>query len=264
MRHGILFLMQGMLMTHMSDERRMGKTNCTTLSTLFTTKLDSQSRRTLRSFWTHILRNINGTLAFKVVRKDTKLPTHRSSVFPKLYKRNMIKGDFFRAIKIGSDFKHKLELIKEKYIRVGFPVKFILSIIRQFETDCPVAECLQDGKKRIHFKIPFCPKNEFCIFKYIEKLNSFKSNEIKFSFSWVIFKISALFPLKDKNTHVHNVIYKRKCSCKETYVSETKRNATTRWAEHKAKNGTSEPAKHISRNPSYEFKWKTLSRAPDN
>ena len=176
---------------------------------------------------THILRNINGTLAFKVVGKDTKLPTHWSSAIPKLYKRNIIKRDLFTAIKIGSDFKHELELIKKKYIRAGFPVKFILAIIKQFETkkkDFPVLEGLQDGKKRIHFKIPFCPKNESCIFKY----------------------------------------NKGECSCKETYVGKTKRNATTNWAEHKGTNGTSEPAKHISRNPSHEFEWKVLSRAPDD
>ena len=168
---------------------------------------------------THILRSINGTFAFKVVRKDSKFPTHWSSAIPKLYKRNIIKGDLFRDFRIGSNFKHELELIKEKYIRAGFPVKFILAIIKQFETkkeDFPVPEGLQDGKKRTHFKIPFCPKNESCIFKYIKKLNSFTSNQIKFSFSWVTHKIRALFPLKDRNSHVHNVIYKGECSCKET------------------------------------------------
>ena len=56
----------------------------------------------------------------------------------------------------------------------------------------------------------------------------------------------------------------KKCSCKKTYVGETKRNATTKWAEHKATNGTSEPAKHISTNPSHEFEWKVLSRAADD
>ena len=44
--------------------------------------------------------------------------------------------------------------------------------------------------------------------------------------------------------------------------NETKRNVTIRRAEHKATNGRSEPAKHISRNPSHEFEWKVLSRAP--
>ena len=178
-----------------------------------------------------------------------------------------IKADLFRAITIGSDFKHKLELIEEKYIQAGFPVKFILSIIRQFETkkeDCLVPECLQDSKKRIYFKIPFCPKNESCIFKYIEKSNSFTSNEIKFSFSWVTHKIRAFFSLKDRNTRVHNVIHKGECSCKKTYVSETKRNATIRWAEHRTTNGISEPVKHISRNTYHEFVLKVLSRAPND
>ena len=117
---------------------------------------------------THILRNINDTFAFKVVRKDTKLTTHWSSAIPKLYKRNMIKGDLFRAFRIGSDFKHELELIKEKYIRAGFPVKFILAIIKQFETkkeDFPVPEGLQDGKKKIHFKLLFFPNKRILHFQ---------------------------------------------------------------------------------------------------
>ena len=100
----------------------------------------------------------------------------------------MIEGYLFRAFRIGSDFIHELELLKEKYIRAGFPVKFIFAILKQFEAskeDFPVPESLQDGEKRIHFKIPFCPKNESCIFKYIEKLSSFTSNQIKFSFSLV-------------------------------------------------------------------------------
>ena len=54
---------------------------------------------------THILKNINGILAFKVVRENTQLPTHWSLAIPKLYKRNMIKRNLFRAIRIGSDFE---------------------------------------------------------------------------------------------------------------------------------------------------------------
>ena len=87
--------------------------------------------------------------------------------------------------------------MKKKYMRAGFPVKLILSITRQFETkkkDFPVSECLQDSKKRIHFKIPISPKKKSYIFKYIEKLNSFISNEINFSFFWVTHKIRALSP----------------------------------------------------------------------
>ena len=76
--------------------------------------------------------------------------------------------------------------------------------------------------------------------------------------------LSSTLKFKDTVVYIHNVIYKGECSCKEKYVDEAKRNATTKWAEHKVTNGTSEPAKHISTNPSHEFEWKVLSRAPDD
>ena len=47
-------------------------------------------------------------------------------------------------------------------------------------------------------------------------------------------------------------------------MGETKRNEEVRWVEHEAVKGTSEPAKHISKNPTHQFSWKTLMRAPED
>ena len=165
---------------------------------------------------TQISRNSNGSLSFKVVQKESKLPIYWTSAVPKQYKRIPIKGDLHRASRIGSDF----ELEKS----AGFPDQFIISVFEQFDTpkeESLTSSWLFENKKRLHFKIPYCPKNELYIHKYIDKFNSFTKNFITFSYSWITSKIRTLFPLKDRISHVHNVIYKGECSCGETYVGET-------------------------------------------
>jgi len=52
--------------------------------------------------------------------------------------------------------------------------------------------------------------------------------------------------LKDKITHPSHVIYQGKCTCGQTYISETARNLEVRVNEHSDVNKQSEPAKHIS------------------
>ena len=70
--------------------------------------------------------------------------------------------------------------------------------------------------------------------------------------------------MKDKVKHHKNVIYKRECSCKETYIGETKRNVVTRWNEHNSNTEKSEPSKHLVRNPGHEFNWSIIALAPND
>ena len=58
-------------------------------------------------------------------------------------------------------------------------------------------------------------------------------------------QVKTLFPLKDKSLHPSCVIYKGTCSCGETYIGETIRNASIRWEEHNDPINKSEPAKHL-------------------
>ena len=58
--------------------------------------------------------------------------------------------------------------------------------------------------------------------------------------------VKQLFILKNKNPNPVNVIYQGICTCGETYIGETERNATTtRWKEHDDIRKDSEPAKHL-------------------
>ena len=76
--------------------------------------------------------------------------------------------------------------------------------------------------------------------------------------------IKSLFPLKKKAAHRSCIIYKGKCSCRLSYIPETKRNSEVRWKEHEDTTGKSEPAKYLIENVSRKFTWKVLSIAPSH
>ena len=48
-------------------------------------------------------------------------------------KRNAITGELHRARRIASDFEKETTRIKKKFLSVGFPSRFIESVIRDFK-----------------------------------------------------------------------------------------------------------------------------------
>ena len=83
---------------------------------------------------TQISRYPDGSLSFKLVHKERKLPIHWTSTIPKQYKKNLINGDLHRANGIGSDLELERNEIRQKYKRAGFPDRFIISAFEQFDT----------------------------------------------------------------------------------------------------------------------------------
>ena len=79
------------------------------------------------------LTNINGTYKFNVYWKNTKLPSPWTSETPTRYKRNTINGDLCRSKRIPSNFDEEIPLIKEKFMRADYPLRFINSVINQFQ-----------------------------------------------------------------------------------------------------------------------------------
>ena len=76
--------------------------------------------------------------------------------------------------------------------------------------------------------------------------------------------IKSLFPLKDKVVHQSCVIYEGQCSCKWSYIGETKRNSEGNWKEHEDPTGKSKPTNRLKENASHKFTWKVLSTAPSH
>ena len=173
----------------------------------------------------------NGTTSFSVVNKETKLPFHWSSKVPIQYKRSVIKGELSRASRIATSFEFEVKRITKKYQNAGYPKRFIEKQIESFtgikeEPIIPtwLFEEKTETRQKVFIKIPYCPKNESHIRKVIAKLNEFTNNKLQIGYTWKTTKLRSLFRLKDKITHVSNVIYKGECSCGDTYIGETKRN----------------------------------------
>ena len=216
----------------------------------------------------------DGEIQTNVHVKDNKFPVFWASKVPKRYKRNAINGELHRASKISSNFNEEIRKIHQKFKNVGYPAKFIDSVIRDFqkvpnqENDDIIPSWLFDERKDFSVKLPFCLKNEELSKTFLRKLDEFTNEKYRFKIIWNTRNIRSLFPLKDRVEHVSCVVYEGTCSCDEVYVGETDRLVSIRWKEHDnpstKHSQNSDPAKHLLANPTHRFSWKILTSAPRN
>ena len=105
--------------------------------------------------------------------------------------------------------------------------------------------------QQIFFKIPkffiltelsFCENNEIRSKNFLKKFHRFIKDRFEVAIKW-----------KSKQV----LISKGTCSCGETCIGETIRNASIRWEEYSRPTENLEPAKHI-------FNWVLLCKAPHN
>ena len=218
--------------------------------------------------------NQNGVYNTKVFRKETKIPNHWSSKIPKRYKRNSIKVDLHRAKKISSNFGEEMKYIKRKFIKADFPLPFVNSVIKEFQTQQEKLQQTNTEKELIIpsnffeveptfllLKLPYCDTNEAKSKDFIRKFSKFTKNNFKLAISWTTRKVSTLFRLKDKNLYPAVKIYYGKCECGEDYIGETHRNTATRWSEHNDPTHKSLPARHLNRHIEHTFVWTILCNA---
>ena len=205
----------------------------------------------------------------RVYVKPNKFPVFWSSKVPKRYKRNAINGELHRAKKISSDFEYEVARIKKKFTDVGFPKRFVESVVRDFcstpdvNDDDIVPNWLFDDRQTLTVRLPFCPENEKISKTFVQNLEKFTRGKYSFKIIWDTRNIRSLFPLKDRVKHQSCVIYEGTCSCGEKYIGETNRITNIRWNEHNnPENDSSDPARHLCNNPSHTFSWKILTRAP--
>ena len=180
--------------------------------------------------------NPDGSVTTKVFRKPGKFPAFWNSQIPKRYKRNNINGDLHRAFKIASDFDAEVSIITKKYLDAGYPLGFIKSVISDFkkkdENQSIIPDWLFEERSKVLFKLPYCPSNEHDVKRFIDRIESFTGGKVMLIVLWSTRNIKSLFPLKDKVAHRSCVIYEGQCSCKLSYIGETKRNSEVRWREH--------------------------------
>ena len=77
--------------------------------------------------------NINDAYKVNVYRKNKKLPSPWTSKTPKHYKRNTVNGDLHRSKRISSNFDEEIPLIKEKFMKADYPLRFINTVLKEFQ-----------------------------------------------------------------------------------------------------------------------------------
>ena len=173
---------------------------------------------------------------------------------------------------ISSDFNEEIPVIKEQYLKADYPLRFINSVINEFQKNKNTLEesfiippnFFEEEKPFISIEIPYCELNETKSKHFLKKFHTFTKESFRLVIIWKTRKIRTLFPLKDKNDYQSCVIYKGICSCGSCYIGETKRNTLTRWGEHNNPTNKSEPSKHLRNNIEHVFTWTILSKAPKN
>ena len=99
-----------------------------------------------------------------------------SSKIPKRYKRNAINGELHRARRVASNFEEEIKRIKKKFVDVGFPSRFVDSVIRDFnsvpnvEEENIIPEWLFDDRQVLTVNLSFCSENEKINKTFIKKL----------------------------------------------------------------------------------------------
>ena len=181
-------------------------------------------------------------------------------------KKNVIIRDVHRAKRINCDFDYEISVIKSKYIKAGYPPRFVTSVINICtveKEDSIIPLEMFDERKTMYFQLLFCKTNEQKIQYIVNKLEKCTNSKVKFIYHWKSRKLKSLFSLKDVIKHKANIVYKGTCSCNESYIGETKRNAEIRWIEHCSNNDKkSKVAEHLLKNPDHTIDWEVITSAP--
>ena len=197
--------------------------------------------------------------------KEMKLLFHWTSAVLKHYKKNVLIGDLHHVKNLSSNFEQEIRIMRNKYIKAGYPFHFVNSVIDSFiqEKEDPIIPLrLFEERKEVSFQIPSCKRNENEIYRINDKLEEFTNYKVKFRYFWKTSKVRSLFVLKDPVLHRVNVTYKSICSCSEFYVGETKRNTEVRWREHCSTKKMSKVGDHLLMNPGQMVNWEVLANAP--
>ena len=88
---------------------------------------------------------------------------HWNSGVPKSYERNVIIGDDHRAKRISCYFDYEISVIKSKYVKAGYPPKFVTFVINTCTVEKEkliIPPQIYDERKIVYFQVLFCKTNE--------------------------------------------------------------------------------------------------------
>lgn len=127
-------------------------------------------------------------------RKANKFPAHWKLQIPKRYKTNAITGDLHRSWRINSNFYHEKNEIRNKFSTVVYPMRFVNSLINDYESKehDPMTPCYllkHFESKPILIDVPFCNENKKVSKQLLNKLTAFTKEKYDFKIFWKTKKI---------------------------------------------------------------------------
>ena len=117
--------------------------------------------------------------------------------FQERWKSNTILGALHRAKRIATNWKEEVKVIKQSFIKSGYPAKIVNEVIHDFEnprgeeTIIPVRWF--DERIKIGTRLPFCSKNEMESKRFIKKLNTYTKWNFNFFIIWQTRKIELTY-----------------------------------------------------------------------
>ena len=107
---------------------------------------------------------------------------------------------------MSSNFNEKIPLIKEKFMKADYPLRFINNVVNEFQKG---KECADESfiipptvfeitKPFIFVEIPYCELTEIKSKRFLKKFHNFTNNSFRMVITWKTGNIRSLFPLKEK------------------------------------------------------------------
>ena len=75
----------------------------------------------------------DGNFITRVYQKPGKLQVHWKSAIPERWKRNTILGALHRAKRIATNWKEEIKVIKQSFMKSGYPAKIVNEVIHDFQ-----------------------------------------------------------------------------------------------------------------------------------
>ena len=148
----------------------------------------------------------NNEVVTSVHRKESKLPVPWESKVPKHYKRNTLLGELKHAKKISSNFQKEVKKLKEKFSRANFPLRFINSVVVQFNKNMYnnkerneenemifPPQLFEISKKILSLQVPFCQANEKRSKNFLNKFYNCTNEKFTLIFPLKIYILQARF-----------------------------------------------------------------------
>ena len=147
-----------------------------------------------------------------------------------------MNGNLHCSKRISSNFDEEIPLIKKKFVKADYPLRFISSVINQFqkgkdygdESFVIPPDFFGIAKHFMSIEIPYSELNEIKSKHFLKKSHRFTNDGFRIVIAWKTKNRQSLFPLKGKTEYISCVIYKGDCSCGSPYTCEIKRNEEVR------------------------------------